>query len=91
MMVTIQEALQAVKGATPDDLRTILDVLRNEGLSGDNPAGSDFLGLDAKHYKDTLKSHHRKLIRTAQRSQGGGPGVLLGCMFVTAQLHAGAS
>lgn len=46
MMVTIQEALQAVQEASPHDLRIILDVLGANGYTRDKPAGPDSLFLE---------------------------------------------
>ena len=82
-MVTIQEALQAVKGATSDDVAIILDKLGAEGFTGDKPAEPDsaFLALDAGSYKDTLNLYHRSMISAAQRMQGGVAGVLPGCLL----------
>ena len=75
-MVTIQQALQA-GNATPDKLTLILDVLANDGLTRDKPAGQAFTLLDVEDYRDTLNKYQRKLIRTAQLAQGGGAGVLV--------------
>ena len=82
MIATIQEALQAVKGPTADDLRVFLNVLGCDGFTVDKPVGSGsaFLGLDAETYrKDTLSMYQRNC-RCA-----------VGLHVVTAQLHVGAS
>ena len=57
MTVTIQEALHAVKGATPDDLNIILDVLGTDGFTRDKAAGPIFLELDAEDYKERLSKY----------------------------------
>ena len=69
-----------MKGATPDDLKIILDVLGTDGFAGAKPAepGSAFLALNAERYKDSLQMYHRSMISAAQRKQGGVAGVLPG-------------
>ena len=81
MVVTIQEALQAVDGAIPDDLAVILDLLGTDGYTGDKPAGSFFLLLKPEDYKGTLNTYQRNLTCAAQRKQGGVAGVPLRCML----------